>query len=644
MANWVIVVDDDTASLKTAGHILSKKGLRVSGVTCGHALLDYLSAKGMPDLILLDISMAGMNGFETMKKLRQMEGGKSEVPVIFLSSDENEEAEGRAMRLGAVDYLRKPFEPEDLVRLVKRTIGAQDRTHPAEGDGQNGYLTGNQDNGKAEANTEDRPREAYKSEINLETVTANLADRNLSQNAMWMGQEAFSNIYRYMVRYMERYHGVAYRVLFTVEPAVHEENAAREVLFHFRQLLQRTLRNSDMMMELGDNKLFLLLPEAKDYDIDRVVARLLNQWKFSEYAASARITYEADQAHPADKEKNMHEEDAVYRIAVVDDDELNLKMAERTLSRENMLVTCLKSGQALLEYIKSERPDLILLDILMPQMDGFETMRRLNQLSQPGKEIPVIFLSADENREFEIQALRMGALDIIRKPLIAEVLTLRVRHILALVQLKRNLADEVDRKIKENEALSLRVVQTLAGAIDAKDTYTNGHSARVAQYAREIAKRFGYSKEQQDSIYMSGLLHDVGKIGVSDTIINKPAKLTDTEYAIIKTHPVKGAKILQNIQEHSELAVGARWHHERYDGRGYPDGLSGKDIPEEARIIAVADAYDAMTSRRSYREPLSQDVVRAEIEKGRGTQFDERFASIMLEMIDEDTSYAMREQ
>jgi putative two-component system response regulator len=227
---------------------------------------------------------------------------------------------------------------------------------------------------------------------------------------------------------------------------------------------------------------------------------------------------------------------------------------------------------------------------------------------------------------------------------VPEVLTLRVRHMIDLDHLQRKLEDEVEKKTRENERLFLHVVSSLASAIDAKDTYTNGHSDRVARYSREIARRAGYEGNRLEDIYMMGLLHDVGKIGIPDAVINKPARLTDEEYDIIKTHPIMGARILGNIKEMPKLANGARWHHERFDGRGYPDKLSGENIPEEARIIAVADAYDAMTSHRSYREPLPQGVVRAEIEKGRGSQFDSRFASIMLEMIDEDTEYNMREK
>ena len=213
-----------------------------------------------------------------------------------------------------------------------------------------------------------------------------------------------------------------------------------------------------------------------------------------------------------------------------------------------------------------------------------------------------------------------------------------------LVHLQRNLEDEVAKKTRENVRLSFHVVQTLAEAIDAKDAYTNGHSRRVAEYSMEIARRAGYDEEKCRRIYMTGLLHDVGKIGIPDSVINKPGRLTDEEFAVIKTHPDIGGRILDKIEELPALAIGARWHHERIDGKGYPDGLEGDQIPAAARIIAVADAYDAMTSNRSYRDVMPQAKVREQIEKGLGTQFDEKFGRIMLEMIDEDKDYKMRER
>lgn len=337
-------------------------------------------------------------------------------------------------------------------------------------------------------------------------------------------------------------------------------------------------------------------------------------------------------------------------ILVVDDDTANLRMASHILNAEQMRVSCLKSGEDALAFLRDNRPDLILLDVHMPGMDGFETLACIRSNKETA-DIPVIFLTADDDGNTETRGLEAGAKDFIKKPFVPEVLLLRVRHTIDLIRLQTDLSREVDKKTQEVlrqqeklERISMQIVTALSGAIDAKDTYTNGHSTRVAEYSREIARRAGFTDKMQNDIYMMGLLHDVGKIGIPDSIINKPAKLTDEEYEIIKNHPVMGAKILKNITEFPQLTVGTRWHHEHFDGTGYPDGIAGEDIPKEARIIAVADAYDAMSSRRSYRDVLAQAIVRKEMEKGKGSQFDPVYAEIMLTMIEEDTEYQMKEK
>ncbi len=332
-------------------------------------------------------------------------------------------------------------------------------------------------------------------------------------------------------------------------------------------------------------------------------------------------------------------------VAVVDDEEFNRKTVSRTLKKHDYIVTELSSGTELLDFIfvKGNRPDLILLDIMMPEPDGFETLKRLQAGSSEADRIPVIFLTGEGSDETEMKGLKMGAEDFIRKPIYPDVLLHRVSHIIELARTHRSMAQEIERRAAQIDSLSRHVVQTLAEAIDAKDTYTNGHSDRVAIYSKEIAKRYGYSEKEQEEIYMMGLLHDVGKIGVPDEVIRKPGRLTDEEFATIKKHPSIGGRILDNIKEMPALSSGARFHHERYDGRGYPAGLAGKDIPEEARIIAVADAYDAMTSNRSYRNALSQEKVREQIFNGKGSQFDPDFADIMLTMMDEDKDFEMRD-
>ena len=217
-----------------------------------------------------------------------------------------------------------------------------------------------------------------------------------------------------------------------------------------------------------------------------------------------------------------------------------------------------------------------------------------------------------------------------------------VRNIIQLNEINRQ---NIEIKLAHDsiKTLSVEVMEALAHTIDAKDKYTNGHSSRVAKYSRMIAERMGMDSEKCENIYYMGLLHDIGKIGVPNEIINKPARLTDSEYEVIKGHPGIGFSILKEIKSRSDLAFGALWHHERFDGKGYPELKNGEDIPIEARIIAIADSYDAMTSNRSYRNYLPQDKVRSEIEKGSGTQFDPEVAKCMLKIIDEDKDYVLHE-
>lgn len=234
------------------------------------------------------------------------------------------------------------------------------------------------------------------------------------------------------------------------------------------------------------------------------------------------------------------------RILVVDDDTSNLKMAGYILGRERMRVSCLRSGEDAVQFLKENRPDLILLDIHMPGMDGFQTIKAIRE-NEAAKVITVIFLTADDDSDTERRGLEVGAEDFIKKPFVPEVLLLRVRHIIDLNRLQTNLEHEVQKKTEEIaaqhkklERISMQIVKALSGAVDAKDTYTNGHSLRVAEYSKEIARRAGLSEEMQDDIYMMGLLHDVGKIGIPDAIINKPVQLTENEYEVIKNHPVMG--------------------------------------------------------------------------------------------------------
>ena len=333
---------------------------------------------------------------------------------------------------------------------------------------------------------------------------------------------------------------------------------------------------------------------------------------------------------------------------LVDDDELNGK-AVTDMLKEYYCIICATSGEKAFSLLEKQVPHLILLDVHMPGMSGHDVIRRLKE-NPSYAEIPVIFLTSDDEEDTEVQGFSEGAIDFIRKPFRKNVALQRINRILELSYLQKNLKQEVEKQTavaetrrQSLERLSLQMVRTLANTIDAKDSYTNGHSTRVAKYSVMIAKRMGYAGERLEQLQYAAMLHDIGKIGIPREIINKPSRLTDEEYEIIKTHPAIGGNILKEISEIPDIAIGARWHHERYDGKGYPDGLSGTEIPEIARIIGVADSYDAMTSKRSYRGVLPQEVVAGELQKGKGSQFDPQIAEIMLELIREDKDYSMHE-
>ncbi|MBQ8966741.1 MAG: response regulator [Ruminococcus sp.] len=329
------------------------------------------------------------------------------------------------------------------------------------------------------------------------------------------------------------------------------------------------------------------------------------------------------------------------RILFVDDDPTIRTVASQILGRA-FEVTCCATGEEAISLTSRLRPDAVLLDIGLGGMGGFEVLTRL-KADPEVRDIPVMFVTGEDSADVETSGFRNGAADFVKKPFAPEVLMQRTKRVVELYHLQKGLKSEVDRQQLRSERLSLEMMLALAKTVDAKDHYTNGHSNRVATYAAELARRLGKSEADQQQIFLMGLMHDIGKIGVSEDILNKNARLTDEEFLQIKRHTVIGSEILSSIKEMPDLAVGARSHHERYDGSGYPDGLAGKDIPEAARIICVADCYDAMTSTRTYSKPKEQEKVRGEFIRCSGIQFDPEIAACMVQMIDDDKDYIMNE-
>lgn len=320
-------------------------------------------------------------------------------------------------------------------------------------------------------------------------------------------------------------------------------------------------------------------------------------------------------------------------ILIVDDDRLTLSTAQKLLEGEYKAVA-VNSGKQAFKYLERHTPDLILLDINMPELDGFEVMAKLQRDTHWNK-IPVIFLTADRSAETEIECFRVGANDYISKPFEPNIMLSRIRSTIELDGYRKDLQRRLDEKTKEMERITIQAIMTVANTVDAKDDYTKGHSMRVAAYSELLAQRLGWSEEEIQNIYYVAMLHDVGKIGVPDAVLNKPFRLTDVEFRLIKGHTLVGAEILNDFKMFPNVNVGAKYHHERYDGRGYPEGLKGESIPLVARVIGLVDSYDAMTSNRVYRRRLNDDVVMQELEKGKGSQWDPELVDIFVDLIKE---------
>lgn len=323
------------------------------------------------------------------------------------------------------------------------------------------------------------------------------------------------------------------------------------------------------------------------------------------------------------------------RIIAVDDNVTNLKMVERVL-KDNYKLVLVKSGEKALAYLESNLVDLILLDIVMPEMDGFEVFEKIKQLDNGNNSVPVVFLTADTEVGSEVKGLNMGAMDFIKKPFIPEVMLNRIENILELSELMKDLEQKVQEKTRQIEQISFETIATIASMIEAKDSYTKGHSVRVSEYSARLARELGWSEDKISNLRYVALLHDIGKVGIPDSVLNKPGKLTEIEFGVIKSHTSIGGDILNDIKTIAGVSLGAKYHHERYDGKGYPSGVAGEDIPEIARIICIADAYDAMNSKRVYRDNLSKEEIYSQLENGKGTQFDPKLIDSFLKLLDED--------
>jgi response regulator RpfG family c-di-GMP phosphodiesterase len=326
------------------------------------------------------------------------------------------------------------------------------------------------------------------------------------------------------------------------------------------------------------------------------------------------------------------------RRCLVVDDEPRLRQALVRLMRGDGF-TCLEAGSGVeaLELLEKESVALVLSDMRMPKMDGQELLRNL-RIRYP--DVAVVMITAVAEVEVAVACLSLGAMDYITKPFVFEEVRARVAQALEkrrLLAENRDYQERLELRVRAQaerlETLFLAGIQSLADALELKDPYTRGHSVRVSRYGVAIARAMHLSPTLTAQIELGGHLHDVGKIGVREEVLRKAGPLTNEEYEHIMTHPVLGWQILQPLLGDNPVALNiVRSHHERIDGMGVPDKLAAEDIPQEARIIAVADAFDAMMSRRPYRNGLTFTEAMAELRRVAGTQFDPKVVDAFFEV------------
>ncbi len=323
------------------------------------------------------------------------------------------------------------------------------------------------------------------------------------------------------------------------------------------------------------------------------------------------------------------------KILVVDDTPENIDVLVGILKQDYQVKAAI-NGEMALKIVRASTPDLILLDIMMPGIDGYEVCRRL-KADHTTRHIPVIFITAKIGIQDEIHGLELGAVDYITKPISPPVVEARVKTHLALANQNR----ELDRKVREqthqlNET-RLQIVQRLGRAAEYKDNETGLHVIRMSYYSKILALAAGMSESDADVLMNAAPMHDIGKIGIPDEILKKPGKLDNNEFDTMRTHAEIGAEIIGD--GHSELLEMARTvaltHHEKWNGKGYPKGLKGEEIPRIGRIVAIADVFDALTSERPYKKAWPVEKAVALLEEEAGEHFDAELVALFLQKLPE---------
>ena len=341
-----------------------------------------------------------------------------------------------------------------------------------------------------------------------------------------------------------------------------------------------------------------------------------------------------------------------FTILTVDDDEIMTATLQSYFQRVGFDVDIENNPMDAIEKVRGGNYDILLLDFLMSPICGDKVVEEIRKFNT---DIYIILLTGHKSmappiktiRELDIQGYYEKNEKFDQLELLVESCVKSIRQMRIINDYKQGLEranEEIRNAYDQMQANYMEMIETIRIIVDERDFYTRGHSDRVAKLAGDIARFMNRSKEETQLIELSGLFHDVGKVGISDNILLKPVKLTEEELKVIQQHPKKSAKILSALKPFEKTIPIVRAHHERFDGRGYPDGLKGDEIPLEAKIVALADAFDAMTSNRLYQSRISLDNALAQIRNGSGTQFDPEIVETFISMIESTGSDAFADK
>jgi len=661
--NSVLIVDDDTLNLMELASIL-KSEYMIYAVKDGTSAFEKAN-EFLPDLILLDVVMPDMSGFDVLSELRRSEKTK-DIPVIFITGATNSDDEIKGLAAGAVDYICKPLNDTIVKLRVRQQIQLLNQLRKIEHLSMSDQLTGLPNRRSFELRINEEWKRASREQTPLSILVVDI-DNFKKYNDTYGHQQGdailqaaanvFSGALKHPSDFAARWGGEEFVMLLCNT----DSNGALDIAEQIRKIIETVEipapngAATNITVSVGVNT------RASEHDgtIDEFISRA----DMALYEAKNKGRNRVCCFEMLYEKKTCEDSKVELKIIfVVDDNDTNLTMAEEALLNQYRVIA-LSSAEKMFKAMEKFRPDLILLDIQMPEMSGFDAMKKL-KTSDAHADIPVIFLTGLSDAESEAYGIKLGAVDFMMKPFSIPVLLNRIKNHLHIDELVRErttqltertgqLARRTEQLIQRTgqlERLKNGIVFTLADIVENRDSNTGGHIDRTSVYIQilidAMLTRGVYSDEMRgwdlDSVVSSARLHDLGKIAIPDSILNKPGKLTDEEFAVIKEHPTAGERIIEHMMSRTGDAdflhnakLFAAYHHEKWDGTGYPYGLNDTAIPLQGRIMAVIDVYDALVSERPYKKAFTHEKAVSIIMEDSEKHFDPLIAGVFYEINDQ---------